>query len=92
MKKSFLTYLFLTFAMSAAAVTVNVHPGQLADLLSANNPAGSLVIRGQADARDLSVLRGLEGVDLLDLGATSISAIETENPVITGRSVFKADH
>lgn len=93
MKKIFLiSILFLSLYISSSATTIKVSPGQLADALPSSGVSGSLKLEGAADARDLSILRSLENVDELDLNAVSIAEVDADQPVIIGRSSFKAGY
>ncbi|MDE5843725.1 MAG: leucine-rich repeat domain-containing protein [Muribaculaceae bacterium] len=92
MKKFFLISIFFSLWLAVSATTITVKPGELASLLAKNKPDATLVLKGEADARDLALLRDLSGVNILDLGSLSITAIETDNPLLNGRTVFSANH
>ena len=71
---------------------IQVAPGHLGESLATIPPGTTLTIQGAADARDLSLLRSLEGVEILDLSATNIAAVATDTPLMTGRTQFEANH
>lgn len=93
MTKTLILGLFTASMLQASAVSINIMPGQLADRLAASAPDSELIISGQADARDLNILRTLPApVSKLDLSATSITGLSADAPVHLGKTMFKAGH
>lgn len=92
MIKNILTILLAGTALQAAAVTIGIRPGQLADKLSSAILDSELIIEGEADARDLNALRNLSGsVKILDLSKSKISDLYAEEPVHLGNSTFRSN-
>lgn len=94
---SFLSSILLIFCIAgnapkASADEIRVSPGNLSSALAANPPASTLTLHGSTDARDLILLRSLEGVETLDLSEASINAVEAASPIVAGRSRFEANH
>lgn len=88
-------YIFLSicaaFFIPAAAIKIDIQPGQLADKIGDSAGASELVITGRADARDLATLRTLpSGIKSLDLSGLSITALSGNKAVHLGKSIFSA--
>ncbi len=92
MTKNIIAILIAATALQASALTLKVVPGQLSDKLAGSVLDKELVIEGNTDARDLTVLRGVNSdVVTLDLSKANISELYSASPVYLGKSLFKAN-
>ncbi|MDE6011109.1 MAG: leucine-rich repeat domain-containing protein, partial [Muribaculaceae bacterium] len=86
------TLLCCAAAIQASAFTVNAFPGCLHEAL-ADMPDDEtrLEITGSIDVRDFEPLRGLTGVEKLDLSEVRIAEHASPTPLFPGRTWFEAD-